>query len=90
MIYLIIGVSAYLAAGLVLTYMILPGPMKRALRFRDVIVGPIAMPVLFVLLIVFDISEEAWARILIMLDFDPPEVMRARPKPTSHDSNDPV
>lgn len=80
MIYLLLAIGAYLVAGLVLTFMILPGPNKRRLRFRDVIIGSIAMPVLFVLLIVFDISEEAWARILIMLDFDPPEIMRAGPK----------
>ena len=86
MTYFYFGLAAYLVLGVVLTYMILPGPMKRRLSFRDVVVGAVVMPVLFVLLMVFDISEEMWARILIVLAFDPPEKMRpGPPKPANRD-----
>ena len=87
--YLLCGLLAYLVLGVVLSYAILPGPMKRRLRFRDVVLGAFFMPVLFLLLIFFDISEDMWARILIVLDFDPPEKMRAGPaERSSHKAND--
>jgi hypothetical protein len=86
MTYFYFGLAAYLVLGVILTFVILPGPMKRRLGFRDVVLGSIFMPILFVLLIFFDISEEMWARILIVLAFDPPEKMRpGAPKPVSRD-----
>jgi hypothetical protein len=86
MIYFYFGLAAYLVVGLILTFVILPGPNKRRLSFRDVVTGAMFMPILFVILICFDLSEEAWARLLIILAFDPPEKMRpGPPKPVSRD-----
>lgn len=76
--YVYIGIAVYYVLGFILTRVILKGTTIR-MSFRDFVVAPFAMPVLFVVLMVFDISEEAWARILVMLDFDPPEQMRAKP-----------
>lgn len=76
--YLYIGIAVYYVLGFILTRVILKGTSIR-MGFRDFLVAPLAMPVLFVALMVCDISEEAWAKILVMLDFDPPEKMRARP-----------
>lgn len=70
--------AVYLLLGLILTRVVLKGTTYR-LRFRDVVVGSVAMPILFVLLMVFEISDETWRRILILLAFDPPEIMRAKP-----------
>ncbi len=78
MIYLYIGLAAYLVLGFVLTRVVLKGTTMR-LSFRDLVVGPVAMPVLFLVLLVFDISEEAWSNLLAMLAFDRPEIMRAKP-----------
>ncbi|MBX7199233.1 MAG: hypothetical protein K1X51_07625 [Rhodospirillaceae bacterium] len=78
MTYVYIGIGVYYVLGFILTRVILKGTTLR-MGFRDFIVAPFAMPVLFVVLMVFDLSEEAWARILVMLDFDPPEKMRAKP-----------
>ena len=88
MVYVWAGLAAYLVIGLILTYSILPGPNKRPLRFRDIVLGSLFMPILFVILIVFDISEEMWAKILIVLDFDPPEIMRAKPRKEDRSKGD--
>lgn len=77
MTYVYIGIGAYLVIGFILTRVVLKGTTMR-LSFRDLVVGPIAMPVLFLVLLVFDISEEAWSNILAMLAFDRPEIMRAK------------
>jgi hypothetical protein len=76
--YLYIGIAIYYVLGFILTRVILKGTTIR-MGFRDFLFAPLAMPVLFVVLMVFDISEEAWAKMLVMLDFDPPEQMRAKP-----------
>lgn len=76
--YLYIGLGVYYLLGFVLTRVILKGTTIR-MGLRDFLFAPLAMPVLFVVLMVFDISEEAWAKILVILDFDPPEQMRAKP-----------
>lgn len=76
--YLYIGIGVYYVLGFILTRVILKGTTIR-MGFRDFLVAPLAMPVLFVVLMAFDVSEEAWAKILVILDFDPPERMRAKP-----------
>lgn len=76
--YLYIGIGIYYVLGFILTRVILKGTTIR-MGFRDFLVAPLAMPVLFVVLMVFDVSEEAWAKILVILDFEPPERMRAKP-----------
>ena len=80
--------GAYLVLGLILTKVILKGTTYR-LKFRDALVGSVAMPILFLLLMFFEISDETWRRILIMLAFDPPEIMRAKPLEPAKKSEDP-
>ncbi len=45
------------------------------------------MPVLLVLALLMMLFEKLWARLLVLLDFDPPENMRAGPAPPqNHES----
>ena len=81
--YYYVALATYLVLGFILTRIVLKGTSLK-LGFRDVIVGPVVMPVLFMILICFDISEEVWAKILIILHFDPPEQMRAKPRAPGH------
>lgn len=78
----------YLVLGLILTRVILRGTTYR-LKFRDAVVGSFVMPVLFLLLMFFEVSDETWRRILIMLAFDPPEIMRAKPLESTKTPDDP-
>lgn len=78
MIYVVLAVAAYLVLGVVLTWSLLKGTTRR-FRFRDAVLGAVFMPVLFVLLLLFELLEGVWERLLILLDFDPPEEMRAGP-----------
>ena len=86
MIYLLSGILAYLVLGFVLTRSVFKAPSIR-MRFSDVVLGAIFMPILVLLLVLFDFFEEMWKRLLIALDFDPPEEMRAGPQaPADPDS----
>jgi len=78
--YTLIAIGAYLVVGIMLTRVILRIPRRR-LRFRDMVIGAVAMPVLFLALLFLTFLEDAWKRLLIVLDFTPPEEMRAGPKP---------
>ena len=82
--YLYIAIAVYLVIGFILTRVILKGTSIK-FSFRDLVVGPVVMPVLFLTMMVFDLSEEVWAKILILLAFDPPEKMRAKPLPPGVD-----
>ncbi|MBY0510784.1 MAG: hypothetical protein K2P94_11635 [Rhodospirillaceae bacterium] len=83
--YVLIAAGAYLVVGVVLTYNVLKIPRRR-LRFWDVAVGAVIMPVLSAVLFLCVLFEPLWKRLLIALDYNPPEEMRAGPKPASEDS----
>jgi hypothetical protein len=78
--YTLIAIGCYLVVGIFLTHVVLRLPRQR-LKFRDIVLGAVAMPVLFVALLVLTFLEDAWKRLLIVLDYNPPEEMRAGPKP---------
>lgn len=77
-IYIFLGAVAYVALGLVLTRVLLKGTSQR-FRVRDAVLGAAFMPILFVFLFLFEALEGLWERLLIALDYDPPEEMRAGP-----------
>ncbi len=77
--YFLIAAAAYLLVGVILARTVFKAPSMR-LRFRDHLLGAVCMPVLFVALLVFSLIEDLWARLLIVLDYEPPEEMRAGPK----------
>ena len=81
------AIAAYLVVGILLTRTVLRAPSLR-MRFRDYVLGSIVMPVLFVALLTCVVSEDLMKRILIALDFDPPENMRAGPRPVDLESGD--
>lgn len=72
-------VSAYLVTGLILTRNVLRVPRKRQ-RLRDLALGAVVMPVMFVFLMLCVFFEHLWARPLIVLDFKPSEEIRAGPR----------
>ena len=76
--YTLFGILAYLVLGVVLTRSVLRIPRRR-LRLRDMALGALFMPVLFVILLLSIFFEDLWKRLLIALDFNPPEEMRAGP-----------
>ena len=77
--YVYFGILAYLVLGVVLTRSVLRAPRRR-MRFWDIALGAVVIPVLSLVLFLFILCEDAWKRLLIALDFDPPEEMRAGPK----------
>jgi len=82
--YVYYAILAYLVVGLILTRKVLRIPRRR-MRFWDVAMGAVVMPVLSFALFVCVLSEDLWKRILILLDFDPPEEMRAGPDAPASD-----
>ena len=87
MYYVLSAVGAYLLIGLILTYNVLVMPSRRR-RLWDIALGAVIMPVLALALLLFALFEELWKRLLIALDYNPPEEMRAGPKPPSEDGGD--
>ena len=84
MTYILYGIlAAYLIAGLILTRTVLRP--NRRLRYYEVALGAVFMPILFIFLLLCIFFEDLWKRLLIALDFDPPEEMRAGPKDPSDD-----
>lgn len=71
--------AAYLLWGIFLTHSLLSGLRRRRTIVRDWLLGPLVLPVLFVVGLVFMACEKLWARLLVMLDYEPPEQMRAGP-----------
>jgi hypothetical protein len=47
--------------------------------------GAVVMPVLALILFLCTLFEGLWKRLLIALDYNPPEEMRAGPKPPGED-----
>lgn len=82
--YVLIALGAYLVVGVILTYNVLKIPRRRP-RFWDVAVGAVIMPVLSAVLFLCVLFEPLWKRLLIALDYNPPEEMRAGPKPPAGD-----
>lgn len=81
-----IAILVYLLVGLFLTQNVLRAPTLK-MRLRDMAIGAVVMPVLFVALLLFAFFEDMWRRLMIVLDLDPPEEMRAGPKePAEADS----
>ena len=76
------GIAAYLAVGMVLTLKVLRIPRRR-MRLRDLALGAVVMPVLSTALFLCVLFEDLWRRLIIVLDLDPPEEMRAGPKDPS-------
>lgn len=87
MTYVLYGLlAAYLITGLILTRTILRAPRKRQ-RLRDLALGAVVMPVLFVALLVAEAFNKAWRRLMLMLDLKPPEEMQpGPPDPSTQDS----
>ena len=60
-------------------------------RLRDFALGSVLAPILLVALILLLLFEKLWARLVVVLDLEPPENMRAAPaepasrKPASKD-----
>ena len=78
MYYLYAAIFTYLVVGLILTRSVLRAPSRR-MRCWDVARGAVVMPVLSVVLFLCILFEDLWRRLLIALDFDPPENMHAGP-----------
>ncbi len=72
-------VVGYLVIGLILTRNVLRAPSKR-MRFWDFGLGAVVMPVLFVFLLLCILFQDLWKRLLLALDFKPPEDMHAGPQ----------
>lgn len=78
--YLLYGLAAaYLIFGAVLTHSVIAGMHRRRGNLRDWVLGTVSMPVLFVLGLLLIAFEKAWARLMKVLDLEPPEEMRAGP-----------
>ena len=78
--YVLYGLAAaYLIFGAVLTHSVIAGMHRRRGSIRDWVLGSVSMPVLFVLGLLLIAFEKAWARLMKILDLEPPEEMRAGP-----------
>ncbi len=83
-----LGIAAYLALGVFLTHLLLLEMHRPRRRFRDFALGSVLAPVLLVFLILLVLFEKLWARLVIVLDLEPPENMRAGPvEPTNSKPN---
>ncbi len=77
--YTLIGIAVYLVFGAVLTHSMISGMHRRRGKVRDWVLGAVAMPVLFVVGLLCMAFEKLWARLMKVLDLEPPEEMRAGP-----------
>ena len=78
--------TAYLIFGAVLTHSVISGMHRRRGKFRDWVLGTAFMPIVFLIGLICIAFEKMWARLLIVLDLERPEEMRAGPKePADHD-----
>jgi hypothetical protein len=90
MTYVLYGALAYLVIGAGLTRLIFSGPGTPRGTFKDFVIGSLIIPVVSVALLIFILFEKLWARLLIALDYEPPENMRAGPlEPPGQDSDSP-
>lgn len=87
--YVLYGLAAaYLVFGAILTQSMLAAMHRRRHPLRDWLFGIIGMPVLFFVGLVFMACEKLWARLLPLLAFEKPEVMRAGPDTAPQKSRD--
>lgn len=87
MTYALATLAAYLTLGVILARTVFKAPSMR-LRVRDIALSAMVMPVLFVILLLCILFEELWKRLLVALDYNPPEEMRAGPDlPGASESN---
>jgi len=84
----LIAAAIYLVIGLFLSRNVLRAKSHRR-SLWDVVVGAATMPVLFVILLACILFEDLWKRLLIALDYEPPEEMRAGPEtPAARDPSE--
>lgn len=86
MYYALAAISVYLLIGIVMTYNVLARPRHRP-EFMDVALGAVVMPMLALILFLAVLFEKLWKRLLIALDYNPQEEMRAGPKPPGEDES---
>ncbi len=73
MIYLGIFAAVYLVLGIVLTrWLSLRAPGVR-MRFNDIIMGAISMPVIIAAALICVAATSLWVRLLLLLDYEPEE-----------------
>ncbi|MGE4064539.1 MAG: hypothetical protein AB7E79_14330 [Rhodospirillaceae bacterium] len=88
--YALYALAAYLIVGLYLTHLVISSMVRRKWKFRDWILGAFAMPLVILAGLACELWEKAWARLMKILDLEPPEEMRpgpaapANPKPDAH------
>ena len=75
----LIGLAAYLVFGAILTHGMISSMHRRRGNVRDWLLGTAAMPILFVAGLLCIAFEKLWARLMKVLDLEPPEEMRAGP-----------
>lgn len=88
MTYIYIVIAVYLITGLYLTRVMLAGMQRRRSHLRDWVLGSVSMPVVMLIGLLCLVVEKLWARLLVALDYEPPEEMRAGPvEPAREDSS---
>jgi hypothetical protein len=80
--------AAYLIFGAILTHSMMASMHRRRHPLRDWLFGIVSMPVLFLVGVIFMACEKLWARLLPLLAFEKPEVMRAGPDTAPQRSKD--
>lgn len=86
MTYILYGLAAaYLIFGAVLTHSVIAGMHNRRGKIRDWLLGIVFMPIVFVFGLICIGLEKLWARLLIVLDLERAEELRAGPKDPTHD-----
>ncbi len=73
------GIAAYLALGAFLTRLILMEMYRPPRRLRDFALRSVLAPILLVVLILSLLFEKLWAKLVIVLDLEPPENMQTGP-----------
>jgi len=77
--YALYALAAYLILGLYLTYVVMSGMHRRKWKFRDWLLGAVAMPMVILAGLLCELFEKLWARLMKVLDLEPPEEMRPGP-----------
>ena len=73
MIYLYVVIALYLVTGIVLTrWMSVRAPGVR-IRFNDLLMGAISMPVIIAAALICVAASALWVRLLLLLDYEPEE-----------------
>ncbi len=86
--YVLFAIAAYLALGAFLTHSMLAGMQGRRRLLRDWALGSAFLPIVFLVGLLFILFEKLWARLLVFLDLDPAEEMRAGPVDPTRQKSD--